>query len=398
MRFYIFDPCLYGAGGHSLDYALEVARIVDSQDIPLTIVAHRDFYVTALSLKEEFVPHFSMGHKDVDSFFIRLLASLSHRLGKILGRGAWFLTQRDIPARSRAKIFIKELKSFLDEKSISSADVCLFPNASFFDAIEIASFARQLGKSCPKIHVILRFDPPLSCDYYRGLWRKYLDNFPFKIWCDTIELKEVYQDIIGVEILLIKMPFPRASVEDRREGPSLVYLGEARLDKGFDQIPKILSILIENEIKMSVKIQILTQKMTDKRILKAADEIFILKKNNPNYNIEIIFGPMNSNEYENWLNSATLILCLYENKDYKFRSAGVVTQAVERGTMVMMRYGDCSPINMIYRNHCEDLLLVTDLTEESIINCLQLASKNLDVIPRVLDCTEAWGAPWEGLR
>jgi hypothetical protein len=391
LRFFIIDPSLYDLGGHNLDYALEVGSAVKAQGVNAVLVANCRFLASGIPLAA--TPVFSQGLREPAALSTRIKSSIMSRISR-LGHVAGLAFPRFEPLADRAHTMIRDLSRWVSATPSKPEDIWFFPTISWRDAIAILSFYRGLSTK-PSLHMVLRFDPPDNQGGQSQL-KNAVRGLPAKVglWADTPELAKIYGEITGQVLHLIRMPFPSPADPSPRERPYLLYLGEARVDKGFQFLPRIAAGMQEHLPNADLIVQILNDPNGDPQIAAAAASLASLTSTQ----IKLLHGSLDSVCFTRLIADAGAVLCLHEPRTYRYRSAGIVTQAIAAGVPVIMRPGISAPYEMIKRNGCNDLLY---LVEDGGNNDWKGVNQALDVTirrRRTLDCIDLWNAPWLNLK
>jgi hypothetical protein len=392
LRFFIIDPSLYDSGGHNLDYAKAVVTVLQNQGIEAIVLANKQF-----SAQSEFpiavTPVFSQGLREPASITTRIMASAFHR-ARAAGRVAGLHIPRFEPLAGRARRLAQELAQWACSISFQRDDKLFFPTITWRDAVAILEFYNTLN-TLPELHIILRFDPPEAADARMQLRDAACKTSArLTLWADTPELAAIYKEITGRSLRLVRMPFFQSSEPAKAGHPYLLYLGEARADKGFLCLPYLADQLCKHLPDKDLVVQLLSDPNSNSAVTSAVNSLTQLE----HPQIKLLHGPLNSSTFDKLICGAGAVLCLHDPETYRYRSAGIVTQAIAAGVPVIMRRGNSSPLSMIIRNACDDLVHFVDGNGardwESIAQALDTQAS----VPRVLDCTSLWDAPWLNLK
>jgi hypothetical protein len=316
-------------------------------------------------------------------------ASISHRfvhLARLIGLPLAAFE----PLHDRARTLVRDLKAATADYPPLTEDIWFFPTLTWSDAAAVARYRRSLENK-PAIHVVLRFDPPED-----EVGRKILrDAFQtggdeVSIWADTPELAAIFGEITGQWVRLIRMPFAAQPNAIKEAPPYLLYLGEARTDKGFPSLSRILHVLVEQCPYIHLRVQILADPNSDPCIASTTKEL--TERSPPQ--LQCIHGPLPTETFNCLMTGAAAVLCLHEPGIYRYRSAGIITQAISAGIPVIMRAGESAPMAMIQRNNCTDLCYIYGDTEDEIGAAIRSATAMTIRRRRHLDCRDDWDAPW----
>lgn len=207
----------------------------------------------------------------------------------------------------------------------------------------------------PQYHIMLRrdIDDPLvknaqgmgirAClnQFYRS------QLFPNKVrfYTDTLPLIERYNSLSPVQFLEIPVPFRQEKLLKFLELPldkeennliHLVYLGDARTEKGYLYLPQIIEQLwAEYFATNKVKITIQSNFNIDN------GEIGILAtrlklEQYPEKQVKIIKKAMKAEEYYQLLASADVVIIPYNTNSYYYRTSGVLIESLAVGKPVIV--------------------------------------------------------------
>src|SRR5262249_55861080 len=107
----------------------------------------------------------------------------------------------------------------------------------------------------PNLHLMLRYDASAAHKQAFALIRRnrYLSS-RCHFWTDTEQLAEHYRKLGAPEIGILPIPHyvcENPNEQKRKQGPLvLAYLGGARGDKGFDQLPELVGALADKYLKL----------------------------------------------------------------------------------------------------------------------------------------------------
>ncbi|MBP2161873.1 MULTISPECIES: hypothetical protein [Asticcacaulis] len=384
MRFFIVDPSLYDAGGHNLDYAVEVSASVTAQGHVPIITGNRRFTSKTTHIDVQRV--FKTGLREPASLVTRLAASLHFRAPAFARRWPFFPDHYE-PLHDRAADVIRDWARFVSQVSARRDDQWFFPTVTWCEAGHIARFARTSGQ-IGRVHVILRFDPPEAPTSCQWLKESFAGLNDLELWADTPELAEAYQQIGVGKVRCARMPFPTLTARPSPK-PYVAFLGEARLDKGFQYLPAIIRQAL-TQTSADFHIQILPDPNRNPQVAAAIHEVRALAGER----VTLMDGALATADYNTAMSQAAAILCLHDPGTYRFRSAGVVTQALSAGIPVIMQPGSSAPHTMISRNACTDIVALTGLNEAENVRAIRQCMAVKKRARRHLDVLDDWSAPW----
>ena len=219
----------------------------------------------------------------------------------------------------------------------------------------LSALTRRLlpGDPIPYFHILLRRDPAeLFADY-----RPYADHFgqiaasPFLrrkllLHADTQQLSEAFAALTGLPVATAPIPLDRGLLREalsarapRRRGAPLTvaYLGDAREEKGFQLLPQALTYLWPDYIaKGRVRFLLQSNFNTpggEAGILAAAQALAGFP------GTTLYSDPVSPAEYFRLLAAADIVLIPYSAERYRYRSSGVLVEAMAAGKVVVTSAG-----------------------------------------------------------
>lgn len=175
----------------------------------------------------------------------------------------------------------------------------------------------------------------LQACYDQQLWP---DKIRF--YSDTIELVRRHNDLSPVKLTQIPIPFRQEKLQTSPPKPEdqslhLVYLGDARSEKGYQYLPDLLSDLWADYLQPR-KIRFTIQSNYNIQ----GGELSILEAKlklaqYPERKVRLINEPMLPDDYYQLLASADLVVLPYNPQNYQ-RTSGVLTEALAAGKPVIV--------------------------------------------------------------
>jgi len=205
------------------------------------------------------------------------------------------------------------------------------------------------GEPLPYFHLLLRRDPDLLIENYR----QYADYFgllaasPFlrekvRLHTDTHLLSEAFTTVCGVPFDTAPIPFDQTLLQrslaarpPRRPGEPLaiVYLGDAREEKGYQHLPQALAYPWKDYLSQG-RIRFVLQSNFN----TPGGEPGILAASQ---NLAGFLGttlknePLQPAEYYQILAESDVVLIPYSAQRYRYRSSGVLVEAMGAGKIVV---------------------------------------------------------------
>jgi glycosyltransferase involved in cell wall biosynthesis len=168
--------------------------------------------------------------------------------------------------------------------------------------------------------------------------------FPTKVkfYTDTQQLVNRYNSLSAVKLIEIPVPFRQENLQQNISSKvenkplHLVYLGDARIEKGYLYLPTIVADLWEDYLitkKIRITIQSNFNINTGERGILASR---LKLEEYPQDMVNIIKNPMTTEEYYQLLMSADLLVIPYNIDSYRYRTSGVLTESLAAGKPVIV--------------------------------------------------------------
>lgn len=168
--------------------------------------------------------------------------------------------------------------------------------------------------------------------------------FPTKVkfYTDTQQLVNRYNSLSAVKLIEIPVPFRQEILQQNiiskieNKPLHLVYLGDARIEKGYLYLPTIVADLWEDYL-ITKKIRITIQSnfninTGEKGILASRLKL----EEYPQDMVKVMKNPMTTQEYYQLLMSADLLIIPYNTNSYRYRTSGVLTESLAAGKPVIV--------------------------------------------------------------
>ncbi|MDE3074595.1 MAG: glycosyltransferase, partial [Chloroflexota bacterium] len=171
-----------------------------------------------------------------------------------------------------------------------------------------------------------------------GLWP---DKVVF--YTDTEELKAQYDSQSPVSFVVAPIPFRHEHLRERRRDPAasihIVYLGQARTEKGFAELPAIIAGVYGEYVRTGKARFTIQSKFNIPGGEPGIPQVRQALAEYPGQQVTLLDDPLNVPEYYGLVNSADVILVPYLEQDYRARSSGVLVEALAAGKPVVTRRG-----------------------------------------------------------
>ena len=277
-----------------------------------------------------------------------LIRFLALSFSKLRGSGNINYKKQTAPT---PESFIATLAKALEELQINQQDQIFIHTIGVEQIEELFHFlGAQPFDSLPLFHLLLRRDPqePLVTQA-QGLglpsllWASYESKlWPDKIrfYADTDALVAKYNALSPVRLQKIPIPFRQEKllkflIPGDKSHRHLVYLGDARSEKGYQYLPELVADLWDDYLQPG-KVYFTIQSNYN----VAGGETGILRSKlrlsqYPSQKVRLMEEPLQAEEYYQLLARADLVILPYDRQAYQ-RSSGVLTEALAAGKPVVV--------------------------------------------------------------
>lgn len=261
----------------------------------------------------------------------------------------------------KAEAFRDELACLISRMKLGGDDFVFMPTMGWHDLAGVMMWMKSAkAGSVPRFGLLFRrniYDCyPQEFDQYgyvvhdlRVALAKLAESDPagrISFLTDTAELAAEYNSISEREFSVLPIPAPIPAETKPRAGAdkgarSLVYLGDARHEKGFQLLPALLNAHSARELagdKPSLRLRsqcYFAPGFKDAGILSAA----AIVRNHAPALCDVIEGVLDGDAYEQAVHDADAILVPYERKNYVSRSSGIFIEALAADKPVVVSAG-----------------------------------------------------------
>jgi glycosyltransferase involved in cell wall biosynthesis len=163
-----------------------------------------------------------------------------------------------------------------------------------------------------------------------------------RFYTDTPELSEQHALLGVAEFSTLPIPHtyrPRQGPQTPGGPLRVTYLGDARKEKGYQYLPGVIGDLW-NDYAKTGKVQFVVQSNYNTpaggaEAVVARAQLEALDSGA----VEVIYGPLSSDQYANLLLSADVVLIPYDRDNYYARSSGILAEALSAGIPVVVPAG-----------------------------------------------------------
>jgi glycosyltransferase involved in cell wall biosynthesis len=177
----------------------------------------------------------------------------------------------------------------------------------------------------------------------------YLDKMGFInrkvfLYAENELLAKSLTSVWGVDVGTLDIPMKKIALKAATRAAEddifrVVYLGAAREEKGFHLIPDVIEVVL-NKIGMTQPIEFIIQ--CSPQIVgytKKIEEVIERLKRFSSEKVRLIQQQQSEDDYYSVLESADVVLCCYQQKNYQVRGSGIATEAVAYGKTLITTPG-----------------------------------------------------------
>ncbi len=255
---------------------------------------------------------------------------------------------------SKNQSFTETLAEILPTLNLTPDDQILIHTFGIEQLEELYYFLEKSDRDLlPTYHLLFRRDTDeplvinakgmglkfcLQAFYDRQLWPNKI-----RFYTDTEDLVRKHNALSPVQVTQVPIPFRQEklinqSSQDTKDFIHIVYLGDARSEKGYHYLPNLIetlwpTYLQTNKVKFTIQ--------SNYNIDGGEVEILAAKlalSQYPESKIKLIDHPMSPDDYYQLLASADIVILPYNPQNYQ-RTSGVLTEALAAGKPVVVPDG-----------------------------------------------------------
>jgi glycosyltransferase involved in cell wall biosynthesis len=403
-RLVIYDHKFTQLGGHCFDYARLVAADARAAGLSVHVVA-------AASLEPGLEPLLGATIERRLGAPTSVGQTLPHRLASLFRRGWYRLTRRFAsPDRTRDEVllisahhFVAEFLQWRTSARPGPGDRLYFPTLTWADCAvlcEALAARRSEAASVGDILIMLRFPPPASPATRQRLgaaMTRVSDRVTFV--SDTEDLAMQYTVDTGLTVSAVRIPVDleplqrQAGLRPPPHPPRVVFLGEARIEKGFNQLPGAIRGLQDQDIQFTV--QVLPNMSSGEPGIRASIDALTGMECG---RVRLIRGELAPDAFISTLAQSHLILLPYRPGDYGLRSSGLLAQALAAG-LVIIAPAAPSWLSRTVQACGGKLYDCGDQDPMALMAAIRqaaddLAAGRISMTPTPPDCVISWPTPW----
>ncbi|MEB3229300.1 MAG: glycosyltransferase, partial [Synechocystis sp.] len=247
--------------------------------------------------------------------------------------------------------FIETVAHIITDLGLTNSDQVLIHTIGIAQVAALSDYLTQLGdRPCPTFHLLMRRDtedPLVNPDhdlqlkdclkiiYQRGLWPNKI-----RFYTDTPTLVKKHNSLSSIQFKQVPIPFRQEKLTlaplPKTDGVlNLVYLGDARTEKGYQHLPDVVEALWPDYLATG-KVRFFIQSNYTVNGLEGPVLAAKLKLSQyPKKRVKLIDQAMTPEDYYQLLMSADLVILPYDPQSYQ-RTSGVLTEALAAGKPVVV--------------------------------------------------------------
>jgi hypothetical protein len=260
----------------------------------------------------------------------------------------------------RIKSFGNDTLSMLKKVSISHEDIVFIPTLSEYDMLGLLE-ALKKNKSAQQAswHLLFRRnlftgrDPQYSkqTEHLQPLRKMFLHfknntwNFKTMFYTDTDKLTDQYHHLKTVPFATLPIPINvEFQTKQREYDPSqpikIVYVGDARNEKGYQYLPEMVRGLYSPYIKDS-KVKFIAQSNFSFSEYQYHADVVVARNQLEQFSqgVEIIKDSLSTSAYRELVLASDIGLILYDRDNYYARSSGALVEYLSAGIPVVVPSG-----------------------------------------------------------
>jgi FkbM family methyltransferase len=328
-RLFIIDPNLKDAQGHYLSYAARVAGAAADLGIGATVIANRSAAKCgALDLRPVLE----------QDYWEEMISSAG--------------TEQHAHIASSIRRFSRTIREVLIDCGACADDVLFLPYANVVETQAVASINHLMDDSLPRVVFLFRRELEEQGENTR-LGRRSIvtllrqavaDLFcgaaasRIRLFTDSDELTGEYEEALGFRVQTAPIPVrARLRVEQTGSSPvTLLYLGDARTEKGYTHLPRLAHALSDRLRTGQVRLVV----QSNFNVPEGEPGIPEAREALSQYpGVELLCEPLAEEKYLERLSEASLVLLPYQPSNYVARTSGILAEAIVAGVPAIVPGG-----------------------------------------------------------
>lgn len=365
-RFILIDQSITGEGGHYLSYACAVMNGAIAEGfLPVLCVNYR--FGTAKELPYRVYPAFRYTSLESTSSF-RLRGSMADAGGSgylwggmikpaiqraariVFGARyqkarAHFFPHKSLKSSEtaeqahKASCFMQDFLALLSRLELCAEDIVFFPTLSIVELHGLEQAIHEIDcTQMPSFHLLFRWNPfhgkrkdygeeLEQMSYERECFGRCEDINFLHFYTDSERLAEQYNCFSKCRFSVLPIPHTGYTVSDawqKKSERTISYLGDARPEKGFLQLPRVINALARERVQFQVQ--------ANYNIPGGEGGVAKCRKKLRNIeNVALFETALNAEKYSAALKKTDIMLILYDPEQYYARSSGIFAEAMAAG-------------------------------------------------------------------
>jgi len=271
-------------------------------------------------------------------------------MARRIGYMKWWKQYRSL------RSFQKDTERLLDQLRPAAGDIVFIPTLSAIDMMGLSEALKNRTPG-PSWHLLFRRDiyPGRESEYDQHEWRvqglrqsmavsrEKMQAHDVRCYTDTDELTAQYNRLGVGQFRTVPIPHTHAAVPKPATLPlRVIYVGDARREKGYHFIPRLMEDLWADYIapgKLTFHLQSnfnIPNGEPEAVIARQQLEYFAAKKPGA---VELFTKPLTSAQYKDFVLSGDLNLLFYDANNYYARSSGILVESLSAGMPVIVPAG-----------------------------------------------------------
>lgn len=164
------------------------------------------------------------------------------------------------------------------------------------------------------------------------------------LYAENQLLADSLTDTWGVEVSPLDIPVDKNKLQTTKQYRDdavlrVVYLGAAREEKGFHLLPDVIAAVLK-KVKSEFRVEFVIQCSPQITGYTAKIEAAVKKLQElSGDNVRLIKSQQSNSQYHSILENSDVVLCCYQEENYRVRGSGVATEAVAYGKTIIATPG-----------------------------------------------------------
>lgn len=361
-KFLLIDPSIIDSTGHHYEYSINVLEAAKESGYKPVLATNKLFKA---SPQFDYYPVYKYGFWSFigEPYSLKLRNAVIAQIRKIaypVFSFAWGIlrnTKRTlIPINqsrfdnTRVSQFTTDTFRLVKEIKLGDEDIVFIPNVSHIELCGLHNCLRNNSNTKATWHLLFRRTIDIKAKQEKNPNDKLDDtlrifSMSYKsrtyFYTDTNELTKQYNNLDTTTFRTLPIPCSYNSKNGAQftDTPlNIVYLGDARKEKGYNHLPLVIQDLFDDFIQTR-KINFIIQ--SNSSLPQGEVEVDKAKRLLEKYsnNVKLLTQSLSSEEYKNLIQTSDICLLPYERESYISRSSGVFSDAMASGIPAIIPAG-----------------------------------------------------------